>query len=132
MPAPWRCPHPQASFSAPAAAGFFFLPLVLPLAVRPQISAAAIITDGDTLRFGDQRIRLHGIDAPESKPHCRAGGKTWACDGAATRALRERIAHWPVECAERDRDRYGRVVAVCRVAGPDIKVWIVAPWWAVA
>ena len=27
---------------------------------------------------GSERIRLHGIDAPESAQRCRAGGKTWA------------------------------------------------------
>ena len=49
-----------------------------------------------------------------------------------TRALRERIAGRPVECAERDRDRYGRIVAVCRVAGADVNAWMVEQGWAVA
>ena len=84
------------------------------------------VTDGDTLRNGAQRIRLHGIDVPESKRSCRAGGETWACGEAATRALRERIAGRPVECAERDRDRYGRIVAVCSVAGADLDAWMVS------
>ena len=90
------------------------------------------MTDGDTLRIGSERIRLHGIDAPESKQSCRAGGKTWACGEAATRALRERIAGRPVACEERDRDRYGRIVAVCRVAGADVNAWMVEQGWAVA
>ena len=78
------------------------------------------------------RIRLHGIDAPESAQTYRAGGKTWPCGAAARRALRERIAGWPVECAERDRDRYGRIVAVCRVDGADLNAWMVSQGWAVA
>ena len=31
----------------------------------------------DFIRVGVQRIRLQGIDAPESKQRCRAGGETW-------------------------------------------------------
>ena len=49
-----------------------------------------------------------------------------------TRALRERIAGRPVECAERDRDRYGRIVDVCRVDGADVNAWMVEQGWAVA
>ena len=56
----------------------------------------------------------------------------WACGEAATRALRERIASRPVECAERDRDRYGRVVAVCSIPGEDLNAWMVEQGWAVA
>ena len=50
----------------------------------------------------------------------------------ATRALRERIAGRAVECTERDRDRYGRIVAVCRVEGTDVNAWMVEQGWAVA
>ena len=82
--------------------------------------------------LGPERIRLHGIDAPESAQSCSAGGKTWVCGEAATRALRERIGRRPVECSERDRDRYGRSVAVCRVAGADLNAWMVEQGWAVA
>ena len=95
-------------------------------------AAARSPTDGDTLRIGPERIRLHGIDAPESAQTCSAGGKTWACGEAATRALRERIGGRPVECTERDRDRYGRIVAVCSIAGADLNAWMVEKGWAVA
>ena len=76
--------------------------------------------------------RLHGIDAPEWAQSCRAGGETWSCGEAATRALRERIASWPVECTESDSDRYGRIVAVCRVDGADVNARMVEQGWAVA
>ena len=33
---------------------------------------------------------------------------------------------------ERDRDRYGRVVAVCRAAGEDLNAWMVSQGWALA
>ena len=114
------------------AAAFLSLVLVAAGAAGAGISGVASVTDGDTLRIGPARIRLHGIDAPESAQSCSAGGKTWACGEAATRALRGRIGRRPVECAERDRDRYGRIVAVCRVAGADVNAWMVDPGWAVA
>ena len=96
------------------------------------ISGLASPIDGDTLRVESERIRLHGIDAPESAQSCRAGGETWACGEAAIQALRGRIARRPVQCAERDRDRYGRIVAVCRVGGADLNAWMVEQGWAVA
>lgn len=102
------------------------------LPVHAQISGPASVTDGDTLRIGSQKIRLHGIDAPESRQTCKASGKSWRCGAAATRALRKRIAGRTVACDERDRDRYGRIVAVCRVAGKDVNAWMVSQGWAVA
>ena len=77
------------------ATAFFSLVLVAAGAAGAGISGVPSVTDGDTLRIGPERIRLHGIDAPESAQSCRAGGKTWACGAAATRALRERIGRRP-------------------------------------
>ena len=92
----------------------------------------ARVSDGDTLDVGGVRIRLHGIDAPESEQGCRAGGKRWSCGREAARALAGRIGGRPVGCEERDRDRYGRVVAVCSVSGMDLNAWMVAEGWAFA
>ena len=60
------------------AAAFLSLVLVAAGAAGAGISGVASITDGDTLRIGPERIRLHGIAAPESVQSCRAGGETWA------------------------------------------------------
>ena len=43
-----------------------------------------------------------------------------------------RLAGRSVICIERDRDRYGRIVAVCRVDGHDINAWMVSQGVAVA
>ena len=82
--------------------------------------------DGDTIEVNGSRIRLHGIDAPERAQTCLAGGKRWQCGQHATRALADRIAGRPVACEERARDRYGRIVAVCRLNGRDLNAWLVA------
>ena len=96
------------------------------------LSGAARVIDGDTLEIRAARIRLHGIDAPESAQRCRAAGRTWPCGREATRALSGRIAGRTVVCEERDRDRYGRSVAVCQAAGEDVNAWMVAAGWAFA
>ena len=67
----------------------------------------------DTIDISGQRIRLHGIDTPESKQTCQRGGVTWLCGAEATKILRELISGSDVSCTERDQDRYGRIVAVC-------------------
>ena len=95
-------------------------------------SGSARVIDGDTLEIRGTRIRLHGIDAPESAQRCRAAGRAWPCGREATRALSGRIAGRPVVCEERDRDRYGRSVAVCRAGGEDVNAWMARAGWAFA
>ena len=60
--------------------------------VRPRaaLSGRAKVLDGDTLEVGGVRIRLHGIDVPESSQSCRAGGRRWSCGREATLALTRR------------------------------------------
>ena len=101
-------------------------------ATGATVAGPARVVDGDTLSVGGARVRLHGIDAPERGQRCRAGGARWDCGRDATRALEARIGSGSVACEARDRDRYGRTVAVCRVAGADLNAWMVAQGWAFA
>jgi endonuclease YncB( thermonuclease family) len=97
-----------------------------------QLSGIPKITDGDTIRIGSTRIRLHGIDAPETKQTCTINGKEWRCGWEATNALANIVGkHW-VTCTKRDIDRYGRVVAVCRAGPINLNAWMVSNGWAVA
>ncbi len=76
-----------------------------------DVAGVASVIDGDTIEVHGQRIRLHGIDAPESRQLCRLNGKPWQCGKDAANALAEKIGRRPIVCEERDRDRYGRIVA---------------------
>ena len=100
---------------------------------RPIVGEAWIV-DGDSLRMGARSIRLDGIDAPEWDQTCLdAGGRTWLCGRAASRALRERIRGRTVSCQPRATDRYGRTIAVCSLAdGSDLNAWMVRQGFAIA
>ncbi len=111
------------------------IPLVLALIATPalaDVAGVASVIDGDTLEIHGQRIRFHGIDAPESRQLCRLDGKPWQCGKDAANALAEKIARRPVTCEDLGRDRYDRIVARCTVAGEDIESWMVRQGWALA
>ena len=114
------------------AASLLVLLLIFSGFAHARIAGPATVTDGDSIQVSGQRIRLFGIDAPESQQLCLAGGQRWRCGSSATRALRQRIAGRSVVCTERDRDRYGRIVAVCRAGGVDINAWMVSQGHALA
>lgn len=98
-----------------------------------SISGTASVIDGDTIEIHGNRIRLHAVDAIESRQRCLLpSGKAWNCGRASATALAERIGRSPVSCDVRDVDRYGRLVAVCRKGGEDLNAWLVANGWAVA
>ena len=91
------------------------------------------VIDGDTLELHGRRIRLHGIDAPESGQACqRASGGAWRCGQEAALALAREIGHAPVRCEGRSLDRYGRFIAVCFKGRQDLGRWMVAQGFAVA
>ncbi|WP_081740007.1 thermonuclease family protein [Afipia sp. P52-10] len=98
------------------------------------IAGKAWVIDGDTVSITNTHIRLEGIDAPESDQTCLdAAGKNWPCGQNATRALRRLIAGRELSCAERSKDRYGRLLAVCRLPdGVEINAWMVREGWALA
>ena len=105
-------------------------------AVEAEINitqGVASVIDGDTLEVRGSRIRLHGIDAPESGQVCRErDGSAWRCGQAAALALAERIGRTPILCEQLDVDRYGRVVARCFTNRADLNKWMVGEGLAVA
>ena len=95
------------------------------------ITGRANVTDGDSLRIGEHRIRLFGIDAPETSQTCEINGEPWDCGRASRRAL-ERLADGEiVTCQVRDMHRT-RFVSVCHTGGIELNVRMVRRGWAVA
>ena len=90
------------------------------------ISGDVRVVDGDTIVLGGVRIRLEGIDAPETSQTCTTqAGQVWACGRAATAILAKIIGGQPVTCNERGLDKYRRVLAVCYAGGIDINAQMV-------
>lgn len=90
------------------------------------------VIDGDTLKLGSERVRLWGIDAPESRQTCRdARGVAFTCGQTAAAVLRGLIGQESPICEMVERDRFGRMVARCQVSGLDLGGAMVAAGWAV-
>ena len=111
----------------------FCLPAAAKEGQVDSIHGVASVVDGDTLEIRDIRIRLHGVDAPESSQTCTdQQGNGWRCGQQAALALSDRIGRQSVSCSEKDVDRYGRVVAECFMSGDSLNRWLVREGWAVA
>lgn len=96
-------------------------------AVAADLAGLATVTDGDTLRIAGERVRLFGIDAPETKQTCERNGLTWLCGQEAAAFLRSLTEGRKITCEEMDRDLYGRIVAVCRLPnGRDVGAALVS------
>lgn len=92
-----------------------------PPASGAPVAGRARVIDGDTIEILGERIRLFGIDAPESRQQCRTGsGNDYPCGRVATRALTAAIRGGPVSCTPVDHDRYDRDVAICTAGGHDL------------
>lgn len=91
------------------------------------------VSDGDSLRAGELRIRLHGIDAPEIRQQCTYEGLSYPCGRQAKAYLEEIIAgQGGVMCEHLDTDRYQRLIMRCFHRGIDIGATMVRSGWAVA
>jgi endonuclease YncB( thermonuclease family) len=115
-------------------AGFVAAFLVArPASHAGDLSGVARIIDGDTIALGELKIRLQGIDAPESDQVCLdSHGARWTCGIEARDRLSEHIGGRGIDCTPNGQDRYQRILAVCHLGAEDLNAWMVTQGWALA
>jgi endonuclease YncB( thermonuclease family) len=107
--------------------------LACSLAQAADLSGVPRIVDGDTLAIGSTKVRLEGIDAPETDQVClNANGDHWACGIEARDQLALHIGGREIRCSSSGVDAYRRTLAICYLVGEDLNGWMVQQGWALA
>ena len=127
----------KVCWAAPDLKPLLFALLLLAVSANAGESLTGIprVVDEDTFVIKGERIRLKGIDAPESKQRCQGGSGNWyPCGQRSTEYLRDRIAGKPVSCQlDPERDRYGRALGTCFTSdGTNLQAWLVRNGLALA
>ena len=95
-------------------------PISAPARTGDVISGRPRVVDGDSLEVAGHRVRLFGIDAPETTQDCRdQRGRSYACGRDAREALSSAIGGQPVSCTPVG-ESYGRDVSMCSAGGRDL------------
>jgi len=132
----YRSSGPRRIVNAVAAIALFAVAALAAAWLEPAptpLNGRAIAADGDSLRLGEERVRLLGIDAPELDQPCdRRGGTQWPCGVHARDRLATLLRGGDVQCVGEGRDRYNRVLARCTVGGRDLAGQMVASGLAIA
>jgi endonuclease YncB( thermonuclease family) len=114
-------------------AGFLFFGATAPAVLAEPLEAVPRVVDGDTIVIGSTRIRLQGIDAPETDQICLdQQSHPIPCGLRARDALSRLIANQPIRCIGDELDQYGRRLMTCSVAGRDLNAEMVRSGWALA
>jgi endonuclease YncB( thermonuclease family) len=118
-----------------AAAGLFVRSSDAPAHAPPSrhISAPAgalAVLDGDTLRVGDQVLRLDGIAAPVRGSACRSSGQDVDCGTASANALASLVRGKGVDCGITGHDDHGRPLGDCQAGGVGLSEALVRDGWA--
>ena len=90
------------------------------------------VTDGDTIRIGNERIRFSGIDAPEIKQTCIYQEIEFKCGEFSKNLLIEKISNQQVSCIRESTDQYGRTLAECFVGKESLSSYLVREGYAFA
>jgi endonuclease YncB( thermonuclease family) len=103
------------------------------IALAADFSGVPRIVDGDTLAIGAIKVRLEGIDAPETDQVClNASGERWTCGIEARDQLLAHVASREIKCSSSGIDAYQRTLGTCYLADEDLNGWLVQEGWALA
>lgn len=93
---------------------------MLAISTAIALAVSCTVTDGDTIRCGDERIRITGVDAPETRA-CRKGRQCVPGDGhASTRTLEDLVGGARLTIVRLGLDRYGRTLGVVYADGVNV------------
>jgi endonuclease YncB( thermonuclease family) len=109
-----------------------YLLICLFLIVAHSYAEQITVTDGDTIRIGDERIRFSGIDAPELKQTCIYKSIEFQCGEFSKNLLIKKIANEEVTCIRQGKDQYGRTLAECFVGEDSLSSYLVREGYAFA
>ena len=101
--------------------------------IADEIFGVPVVTDGDTIKILNNKIRLHGIDAPEKNQTCVMNKKIYNCGTVATKTLIKKIGKNKVKClTQKNKDRYNRFIGVCFADHEDLNKWMVRNGYVIA
>jgi endonuclease YncB( thermonuclease family) len=90
------------------------------------LTGTVSVTDADTIVIGGERIRLQGVDAPETDQICLDNrGTLWNCWSDARDRLIRHIGSRQTSCVTNGKDAYGRWLATCSTNEGDLSAWLV-------
>jgi endonuclease YncB( thermonuclease family) len=97
-----------------------------PFSAPDPITGRARATGGDTLRLGQQTIRLEGVEAPDLDQLCaRSNNRRWRCGEAAQAALARLVSSRQVRCEPAGKAGEDHVRATCTVGRTNIAAALV-------
>ena len=120
---------------------FFFLLFNINPSLSTDLSYSLIIgkpqvTDGDTIKINNKKIRFGGIDAPESfffgkKQLCVLKNVEILCGKLSKEKLIEKIGNQVVNCKiEKNKDQYSRLIGECFIQNESLSVFMVKNGYA--
>ena len=120
---------------------FFFLLFNINLSFSSEndnllISGKPKITDGDTIRINNKKIRFSGIDAPESyffgkKQLCILNNIEILCGELSKEKLVKKIGNQIVNCKiEKKKDQFSRLLGECFVKNESLSIFMVKNGYA--
>lgn len=120
-----------------AVAGLLVFPLITFVGDHTKATSPPVLTgpvrvmDGDSIVLGETRIRLEGIDAPETTQTCglRTSGQ-WRCGEGALRQLIKLINNRPVLCTDLGLDKYRRTLGRCFAGNTNLNAEMVRTGYA--
>jgi endonuclease YncB( thermonuclease family) len=99
-------------------------------AVPAYADGDVYVVDGDSLKLGEQNVRLAHIDAPEYYQTCkRADKSTYNCGIKAREKLESLLKLGKLSCKTVGRDIYNRDMSECFAGRTNINLEMVRSGW---